>query len=230
MRNNQRRTVGITPVKRINKNDLIIEWHKMRPCPKWLTKEEWSAVPDRMTIREVTFTIDIQGFRTKKIVIATSLLDPKRYKATDFADLYLRRWRAELYLRDIKTSLGMDILACKTPKMINKEIQMYLIAYNLIRLLMQDTTNTYDAPPDRISFMGVVAAVRAWSVVFIRPHSDRRQTIDIYKLMLLYISKDRLPQRPHRSEPRAKSGGLKTISNLISLVMCSKKSHIEINT
>lgn len=204
MRNNQRRTVGITPVKRINKNDLIIEWHKMRPCPKWLTKEEWAAVPDRMTIREVTFTIDIQGFRTKKIVIATSLLDPKRYKATDFADLYLRRWRAELYLRDIKTSLGMDILACKTPKMINKEIQMYLIAYNLIRLLMQDTTNTYDAPPDRISFMGVVAAVRAWSVVFIRPHSDRRQTIDIYKLMLLYISKDRLPQRPHRSEPRAK--------------------------
>jgi hypothetical protein len=204
MRNNQRRMVGISLVKRINKNDRLVEWHKMRPCPKWLDKKAWDAVPERMTVREVTFSVDIPGFRTERIIIVTTLLDLKKYTASDFTDLYLRRWRAELYLRDIKTTMGMDILTCKTPKMINKELQMYLIAYNLIRLLMQEASCTYGTPPDRISFMGVIATVRTWAIALVCRGLSRAKRALLYELMLLYIIKDQLPIRQCRSEPRAK--------------------------
>lgn len=204
MRNNQRRTVGISLVKRINKNDRLIEWHKMRPCPKWLDKKDWDAVPERMTVREVTFFVDIPGFRTERIIIVTTLLDLKKYTASDFTDLYLKRWRAELYLRDIKTTMGMDILTCKTPQMINKELQMYLIAYNLIRLLMQEASSTYGTTPDRLSFMGVIATVRTWAIVLAYQDLSQAKRALLYELMISYIIKDPLPIRPHRSEPRAK--------------------------
>jgi hypothetical protein len=204
MRNTQRRKVGITLVKKLNKNDRIIEWHKTGVRPKWLNHEDWQAIPDRFTVREITVNVDIPGFRTEIIVIATTLLDPKAYTAEDFADLYLRRWRAELYLRDIKTTMGMDILKCKTPKMVNRELWMHIVAYNLVRALMQEAAKAHNVPHDRISFKGTISTVRTWASTLALPYLSKTKRRVLYELMLFYIAIDPIPHRPNRSEPRAK--------------------------
>lgn len=204
MRNNQSRTVGITCVKKLNKNDRIIEWIKTSVCPKWLNYEEWRAIPDRITVREITVHVDVPGFRTEKIVIVTTLLDSNIYTAEDFANLYLRRWRAELYLRDIKTTMGMDILKCKTSQMVVKELWMHVVAYNLMRALMQEATKTHNVPHDRISFKGTVSTVRTWANTLARPCLNFKKRRKLYELMLSYIAMDTIPFRPNRSEPRAR--------------------------
>ncbi len=84
-----------------------------------------------MLVREITVEISTPGFRTTHIAIATSLLDPGQFPAEAFAQLYRRRWMAELFLRDLKTTMGMDVLRCKSPSMIHKELTMHFIAYNL---------------------------------------------------------------------------------------------------
>ncbi|HAH30784.1 MAG TPA: hypothetical protein DCL44_00540 [Elusimicrobia bacterium] len=108
--------------------------------PAWLAEKQWKAMPDKMTVREITVVVGIKGFRTQNITIATTLTDPIAFPAYAFADLYLKRWRVELYIRDIKTTMGMDVLRCKTPKIVVKELWMRVIAYNLIRAVMLEST------------------------------------------------------------------------------------------
>jgi IS4 transposase len=138
MRNHQKRTKGLTPLKRLGKNDRLVEWHKTKIRPKWLSRDEWAAIPERLTVRELTVHVDVPGFRTDIITIATTLLDAKAYPASAIAQLYRDRWAVELFLRHIKITMGMDILRCKTPAMVHKEVTMHLIAYNLVRALMLD--------------------------------------------------------------------------------------------
>ena len=142
MRNHQRRTVGVSLVRRIGKNDRIVLWHKTKIRPEWMEREQWRDMPDTMVVREITVHLDIPGFRTSTIVIVTSLLDEKEFAAGEFARLYRMRWMCELFLRDIKTTLGMDILRCKTPEMVHRELLMHIIAYNLLRAVMADAAIT----------------------------------------------------------------------------------------
>ena len=81
----------------------------MKPCPTWLDKSQWKKVPEKLLIREVSFRVTVRGFKTKRITLATTLFDQRQYPKGDLAQLYRRRWMAELYLRDIKTTLGMDL-------------------------------------------------------------------------------------------------------------------------
>ena len=172
--------------------------------PKWLNCEDWQAIPDRITVREITVNVDIPGFRTERIIVVTTLLDLITYTADDFADLYLRRWRAELYLRDIKTTMGMDVLKCKTPEMVNKELWMHIVAYNLVRALMQEAAKTHNVSFYRISFKGTVSTVRTWANALTLPYLGKTKRRLLYGLMLFYIAKDPIPDRPNRIEPRAK--------------------------
>ena len=151
MRNHHRRSVGVEVVEQMSRGDRLVYWIKMKPCPKWLEKEQWAMVPSKLLVREVRFSVEIRGFKTKTIVVATTLLDHKTYTARDLAELYRRRWRAELFLRDIKTTMGMDVLRCKTPDMVHKELTMYLIAYNLVRALMWQSVIDHNASVDRLS-------------------------------------------------------------------------------
>jgi hypothetical protein len=136
MANHPRRTQGLQFVKAPRKEDRLIDWIKMKPSPTWLEKSQWKKVPEKLLIREVRFSVTIRGFRTKRITLAATLLDPRQYPKEDLAQLYRRHWMAKLYLWDIKITMGMDILRCKTPDMVHKELIMYLIAYNLIRALI----------------------------------------------------------------------------------------------
>ena len=202
MRNHQRRTVGKTVLKTFRRGDRLIQWHKSRPGPIWPDKAAWAALPDRLTLREIDVRVEVQGFRVESLTVVTTLLDPERFPAEAFADLYRRRWMAELYLRDIKTTLGMDILRCKTPAMVHKELTMHLLAYNLIRLTMLEAAGRHDVPFERLSFKGTLSTLRQWApLLAATPPRTRRA---LWDSLLGCLVRDPLPHRPNRVEPRAR--------------------------
>ena len=203
MRNHQCRTVGVTQLKRLGKGDRLIQWHKTLARPNWLDKVSWRAMPDRLTLREISFRVEMPGFRTDTITVVTTLLDPTAFSAADFVELYRRRWMAELFLRDIKTTLGMDILRCKSPEMIHKELAVYQIAYNLIRAIMLESSSQHDVPVERISFKGALVSVRQWAPLMATSRLSKKQRRNLLEILLEYMARDRVPHRPNRNEPRA---------------------------
>jgi hypothetical protein len=203
MRLHARRTAGARKIARLGKADHLMEWEKTGRCPKWMTKKEWRALPKVLRVRHIELRIDIAGFRTRAITIATTILDPKAYPAECFADLYRRRWMAELFLRDIKITMGMDILRCKTPNLIHKELAMHLIAYNLVRALMLHAAVRHDADPLRLSLAGALAAIREWAPALGTERSKKKRA-NMLKRFLQCMARDTVPCRPNRSEPRAR--------------------------
>lgn len=204
MRLHQRRKEGNQRLKRLGRGDWLVSWTKNPRPPQWAQRSFWESLPDTLIIREISITVPIPGFRSRRIVLATTLLDPKKFPKKSFADLYRRRWYAELFLRDIKTTMGMDILRCKSPNMIHRELAMYLIAYNLIRCLMVEAARHADLPVERISFTGTVVTIRSWRHLLTQNRTDPARTQTIFKLILWYIARDVLPHRPNRIEPRAR--------------------------
>jgi len=204
MRNLSRRSAGIQAYKQLTPGDRLVYWTKMRPCPTWLSKEQWANVPEKLLVREVKFAVVIRGCRTKNIGISTTLLDHETYSKDDLADLYRRRWRAELFLRDIKITMGMDILRCKTPEMIHKELCMYLIAYNLVRALMWQTAVNHGVTINRLSFKGAVTTLISWAPLTAARILSQHQWNNRLSALILLIAKDLNLQRPNRQEPRAK--------------------------
>jgi len=202
MRLHQRRTKGVSLIKQLGPGDQLVHWHKTQIAPKGLTNEQWAAMPDTITVRHITFAPDCPGFRTKKITIATTLTDHIQFPASAFAELYRRRWLVELFLRDIKITLGMDILRCKTPEMIEKELCMHIIAYNLIRLTMLQAAAKANLDVERISFKATLQAVRHW-VPYMRL-ADEEKREQLYQSMLSAIGRIPHPDRPNRTEPRVK--------------------------
>lgn len=189
-------------IRRFNKNDRLVQWGKNKR-PNWITEEQWGKIPKEMTVRHVNVNIDIPGFRTKKFVLATTLLDEKKYPREALAALYLRRWKVELFIRDIKTTMRMDILRCKTPRMIQKEITLFVIAYNLIRILIWEAVLEQDVDPFRISVAGTIAIIRQWAPMLARIE-ERVHRHYLTKKMMEYIGAEILPERDYRKrQPRA---------------------------
>jgi len=203
-RKHQRRISRVS--NKLGRNDCLVEWAKTSLKPAWLTERQWEAMPEKITVREITVVVGINGFRTKKITIATTLTDPATFPAQAFADLYLKRWRVELYLRDIKTTMGMDILRCKTPEMVIKELWMRVLAYNLIRAIMQESANLHGQSASRLSFKGTLATVRQWApgLSLSCDGFDEGRRLVIYGMMLACIACDTVQARPNRTEPRAR--------------------------
>jgi len=203
MRKNARRK-NASVIERINKNDRIVEWLKSGPCPKWLDEKTWEEMPESISVREIEVHVQNPGFRAETIFVVTTILDHHDCSEKDLAELYLRRWKVELFLRDIKTTMGMDVLRCKTPPMVEKELWMNVIAYNLIRAVMIDAALAYGASPERISFKGTVSTIRQWAPALASPTLTPSRRLDLHALMLYYIAKDTIPHRPGRAEPRAR--------------------------
>lgn len=208
-RKNARRK-NASVVRRLGKKDHLVTWKKSDSCPKWMDLADWSAMPAFLVVREVEVSVSIPGFRTQTLFVVTTLLDPRAYPASSLSDLYFRRWRAELFLRDIKITLGIDVLRCLSREMINKEIWMAITAYNLIRAMMMEASRALEGPLDRISFKGTVSAIRQWSPVLASPHMSQERRIALYEAMMESIARDKLPDRPRRFEPRARKRRPKT--------------------
>lgn len=157
-----------------------------------------------LTSRLVHISFSAPGFRSQPLVVVTTLTDPIRYPASEIAKLHLRRWAVELFFRDIKITLGMDVLRCLTPAMIHKEIAMHAIAYNLVRGIMQQAAARYLVPIERLSFTGAVDTLRQWADALNATHNQPRQQARLFEQLLQILAEDRVPHRPHRAEPRVR--------------------------
>lgn len=189
-------------IKRFNKNDRLVEWQKAKNRPKWITKEQWEQIPEQMTVRHVNVNIDIPGFRTKNFVLATTLRKEKKYPPQALAALYLRRWKVELFIRHIKTTMRMDILRCKTPTMVHKELTLFLIAYNLIRILIWEAVLEKEIDPFRISVAGTSAIIRQWAPI-LAYIQDQELRARLAKQMMELIAAELIPKRLNRKrQPR----------------------------
>lgn len=189
-------------IRRFNKNDSLVQWQKTKKPPNWISRKRWHNIPWEMTVRHVNVIVNIPGFRTQNFVLATTLLDAKKYPADALAALYLRRWKAELFIRDIKTTMRMDILRCKTPTMVHKELSLFIIAYNLIRILIWEATLLKNIDPFRISVAGTITIIRQWAPILATTKNKNRR-VCLIKEMMERIAAGILPDRFNRArEPR----------------------------
>ena len=188
-------------LRKISKNERIVIWYRPKIRPAWLAEDIWKTVPETLKLREISYQIDAPGFRTSRVVVITNLMDRQDYPAASFKDLYKLRWRAELHLREIKTTMGMEQLTCKTPEMIKKEILMHFIGYNLIRATMQKAASLHGVPIERISFK---ASVNLFVIFcfFLELLSDFLDKGNLMNLLYSLVAQCKVPERPNRREPR----------------------------
>lgn len=197
-----RRKADFRNAQRFTKHDGLFVWQKSYRQSEILSATEWSRLSAQITVRIVRFTATVRGFRGRRITLVTSLLDPKLYPAHELIELYARRWRLELCLRDLKTTMGMEQLRCQTPAMAQKELLAYLVAHNLVRCLIAQAVATYQVDLQRVSFKGSLDALRQYSNAISRAR-NRKMRDQLWEDLLLNLARDLIPHRPHRQEPRA---------------------------
>jgi hypothetical protein len=177
------------------------EWKKPARGRNGWNKTLWDELPAKLAVRLIRFRIAIPGFRTQEITLVTTLLDEKTYPDEAIIALYRRRWAVELCFRDIKTTLGLDVLRCTSPEMIEKEVWMQVFGYNLVRALMLEASWTYSVPLERLSFKGTVDTLRQWTPLFAPTmFAFKRARAELLRI----IAADQVPDRPNRFEPRAR--------------------------
>ena len=175
--------------KRLGPRDHIVEWTKPRKCPDWMEKEQYEDFPETLSIRET---------KVAGKVLVTTFLSANNVPKSELSELYKQRWHVELDLRNIKTTLGMESLRCMTPQMNEKEMWVYFLAYNLIRLLMCDAALQAGILPRQISFKHTLQVWIAWSRHPWDAAGDK-QTV----LLSVLIAEQRVGNRSGRIEPRA---------------------------
>ena len=201
-RQHQSRKSDFRRGKKLGIADHIVFWNKPKRRPTSMSAEEFAQLSNCVKVREVHFLIRQQGFRTKEIILVTTLLDAKTYTRAQLAKLYQLRWEVEVDLRHVKTTLGMDELRGKTPQMVRKEIYAHLMAYNLLRALMWEAGMTQGVSPLRLSLQGTRQHLRNFMPELISAVSKQRQRL--YRTLLYLIVQQPLLERPGRSEPRVR--------------------------
>jgi hypothetical protein len=194
-----RRKVDFRRGRRLGPCDHVVEWSKPQR-PDWMSAEDYAAIPETLTIREFRCRIVRRGYRTRTIVVATTLLDAEQYPRYEIAHLYRLRWDAEINLRSLKTMMHMDVLRCQTPDMVRKEIWAHLLAYNLIRTVIAQAAARHGKHPRQISFTRAMRTLEAFRPAIARV--PREQLAALYEHMLTAIASHGIGHRPDRLEPR----------------------------
>tara|TARA_B100000945_G_scaffold96685_1_gene75606 strand:- start:2 stop:931 length:930 start_codon:yes stop_codon:yes gene_type:complete len=203
MRIHHRRKVGWRKGRKLGRRDRLVCWQRPPRQSSVFNEIEWLALPKELTLRILRIEVKVAGFRTKHLTLVTTLLDPQSHSAQELGDLYFCRWLVEVFFRDIKQTLAMDILRCKSPEMIHKELVMHAIAYNLIRAIMVDIAASYQVAIERISFKGTLDALRQWQPLFEADRKGVRTSRKMIRHFYQIVATDPLILRPERSEPRA---------------------------
>jgi hypothetical protein len=199
-RMHQRRKYDFRKGRCLGVEDHVVSWTKPER-PEWMDEETYAQIPEELTVRELRITVDQPGFRVNELVLVTTLLDAEIFPKQEVAQLFLQRWNIELDLRSIKAVLQMDVVRCKTPEMVRKEIWMHLLAYNLIRGVMVDAAEAHGRKPRHLSFKGALQTMTAFqdALRWATP-SDREH---LMKEMLKAIASHKVGDRFGRTEPRA---------------------------
>ena len=200
MRLHQRRRTDFRRGRLLGLMDHIVRWNKPAQCPPGLRKKDYRRLPESLTVREVWYQVEVKGFRTQQITLATTLLDAETYLPEALAELYFLRWDVELDFRHIKTTMQMDVLRCKTPEMVRKEIWTHLLAYNLIRRLMWEAAALHPAQARRLSFKGTIQHVLSLRDLLV----CRQRKRPSLAMLLTLVSEQVVPFRPDRIEPRVR--------------------------
>ena len=189
--------------RRLGARDRVVPWTKGPLQGALWTRAQWAELPEHLDVRVVEIQVAVPGFRTHQLVLVTTLLDAAIYSAHELGRIYFRRWAIELFFRDIKQTLEMDVLRCQTPAMVAKEIVMHALAYHLIRALMQDIAHSQTVALSRLSFKGTVDALRQWEELFEGSREHPRRVQKLREMFYQTVAGDPLLVRPDRSEPRA---------------------------
>jgi hypothetical protein len=180
--------------------DHVITWERPQR-PDWMDEETYAQMPQTLSLREVHVQVNEPGFRVDSLIVVTTLTDVVKYSKDDIAELYHKRWLAELDIRAIKISLGMDVLRCHTPGMVRKEIWTCLLAYNLIRQTMLEAALAAKLSPRQLSFTAAMQKIAAaWATL---ATADPAQLVSLIEVTLRHLASHRVGHRPNRTEPRA---------------------------
>lgn len=200
MRLHQRRKADFTRGRRLGPGDHVVAWHRPKR-PEWMDQAMYDGMPATIEMREVQVQVKKPGFRVDSLIVVTTLTDAESYTQDDLADLYRQRWQVELDIEALKITLGMDVLRCKTPAMVEKEIWVCLLAYNLIRQVALQAAREAELRPRQISFCAAMQAIAAsWTTILCLDDAKARTLIAAY---LAGIATHQVGDRPDRVEPRA---------------------------
>lgn len=180
-------------------HDHPVSWPKPSR-PEWLSQEQYAALPDALTLREIRVRVEQKGFRHREVLVVTTLQDAERYTADALAQLYRRRWQAELNLRSLKTVLQMDHLRCKTPHRVRNEFWMHLIAYNLIRGVMAAAAARAGVEPWTVSFKGTLQTLAKFLPLLETAVSTSAWCDALLEAIAAHV----VGNRPDRFEPRVR--------------------------
>ena len=187
---------------RLGKDDHIVEWRKPAK-PRSIDRKTYDTLPDSLLVRECRVRVEQRGFRVRSLVIATTLLDADVFTKDDLAQLYRARWNIELDWRSIKDVLRMDVLRCKTPELVRKEVWTHVLAYNLIHTVMAQAASRYGIAPRSVSFKATLQVLEAFQpLIASQAHRGLRHRESLYQEMLRAIACHCVADRPDRFEPR----------------------------
>jgi hypothetical protein len=149
-------------IGRLGFEDQLVEWYKPETKPAWMSQEQYAKLPESMVVRELRYRVPCKGkgCRVKSVTLVTTLLDDRKYTKAKLAKLYKLRWRVEQNLRDLKITLKMDVLKCKTETGVRKELAMYALVYNLICAVRSEGARRQKVRPERLSFVDVTRWLR----------------------------------------------------------------------
>ena len=198
-----RRVDGRRRLRRLGPNDWLFLWKASPSCTSpWLSPLVQAILPRHMILRAVKGSCYQKGFRVRQVTVVTTLLDSQAYPAQEILQAYLRRWRLEMCLDDLKTSLQMESLRGRTPATLQRELYARLIAHNLIRCTMAQAASDHHVRLEQLSFKGSLDAVRHFAHAMARARCRARRQ-RLWKRLLQTLAGDLLPERPGRREPRA---------------------------
>jgi hypothetical protein len=197
VRKHQLRRTDFRTGKRLGKDDHLVVWSRPQR-PPWMSAAQYATLPEELTLREIRIHVPKKGFRTKSLVVVTTLLEAQEYPREEIALLYRRRWEAELYLRSIKVVLQMDRLRCKTPERVRNEFYMHLVGYNVIRGVMAVAACQSGKSPWEISFKGTLQTLNQFLAVLVGTATTEAWCA----ALLTAVASHTVGNRPDRFEPR----------------------------
>jgi hypothetical protein len=197
----QRRKVDFRRGLRLGVTDHVVRWPKPER-PDWMDETTYDRLPGHVEVRELRVRVEQAGFRVDELVLVTTLLEAAEFSKEEVATLFFRRWNIELDLRSIKVEMQMEVLRCKAPELVEKEVWAHLLAYNLVRALMARAAEGHQTQPRRLSFKGAMQTLRAFAEAVCWSGPCRRGELE--EEMLRAIATHRVGDRPDRVEPRAK--------------------------
>jgi hypothetical protein len=173
-------------VRQLGPQDQVVYWLKPATCPEWMSPKQYAELPEPLRVREWRYRVQPKGFRVRTITLVTTLVDAERYRVEDLADLFWARWGAETHLGHVKTTLGLDVLKCKTVNGVLKELTVFALIYNFIRLVMVQAARRQQVAIERLSCIDAMRWLAS-------AHADE-------PLPTLVVN----PHRPGRYEPRVR--------------------------